>query len=66
MKTFFDEWVTTHNDAVFECYTPEMRAVRKAHLLLGLPDATVEDASSEITDGSLARRRRVDGAKEEG
>ena len=39
VKTFFDEWVTTHNDAVFECYTPEMRAVRKAHLLLGLPDA---------------------------
>ena len=39
VKTFFDEWVTTHNDAVFELYTEEMRRARRAHLLVGLPDA---------------------------
>ena len=39
VKKFFEEWVTTHNDAVFDLYTDEMRRARRAHLLLGLPDA---------------------------
>ena len=39
VKKFFDDWVTTHNDAVFDLYTEDMRRARRAHLLLGLPDA---------------------------
>lgn len=34
----FTEYRKTHNQAVFDAYTPEMKLVRKAHLLTGLPD----------------------------
>lgn len=34
----FSEYHKTHSDAVFEVYTPEIRAARKAHILTGLPD----------------------------
>lgn len=34
----FTEYHKTHSDAVFDVYTPEIRAARKAHILTGLPD----------------------------
>ena len=34
----FTKYRKTHNDGVFDCYTPEMRACRSAHILTGLPD----------------------------
>ncbi len=38
LKKIFTEYHKTHNDAVFDVYTPEHRAVRSAHILTGLPD----------------------------
>lgn len=38
LKKIFSEYMTTHNDAVFAAYTPEMRLVRKTHVVTGLPD----------------------------
>ncbi|MFI6495559.1 formate C-acetyltransferase [Streptomyces sp. NPDC050564] len=35
----FGTYRKTHNDGVFDAYTPEMRAVRKAGIITGLPDA---------------------------
>ena len=34
----FTEYHKTHNQAVFDAYTPEMRAARKTHIVTGLPD----------------------------
>ncbi len=34
----FNEYVTTHNQAVFDAYTPEMKAVRHNKIITGLPD----------------------------
>ncbi len=38
LKHIFTDYMTTHNDAVFAAYTPEMRLVRKTHVVTGLPD----------------------------
>lgn len=34
----FNEYCKTHNQAVYDAYTPEMRAVRKNKIITGLPD----------------------------
>ena len=34
----FNEYRKTHNQAVYDAYTPEMRAVRKNKIITGLPD----------------------------
>jgi formate C-acetyltransferase len=37
-EQIFNEYHKTHNQAVFDAYTPEMRLVRKNKILTGLPD----------------------------
>ncbi len=38
LKEVFTNYVRTHNDAVFDVYTDEMKHVRHNHILTGLPD----------------------------
>ncbi len=38
VKTIFTRYRKTHNDGVYDAYTPEMRRARTAHILTGLPD----------------------------
>lgn len=38
LHKIFTEYHKTHSDAVFQVYSPEIRAARKAHILTGLPD----------------------------
>ncbi len=38
VKDAFKLYRKTHNDGVYDAYTPEMRLARSAHLLTGLPD----------------------------
>lgn len=39
MDEFFNKYTKTHNQGVFDAYTPEIRAARHTGLLTGLPDA---------------------------
>ena len=39
MKKIFTKYRKTHNQGVFDAYTPDIRAARHAGLLTGLPDA---------------------------
>ena len=38
LHKIFTEYHKTHNQGVFDAYTPEMRAARKSHIITGLPD----------------------------
>ncbi|WP_026477994.1 formate C-acetyltransferase [Alkaliphilus transvaalensis] len=39
ISEIFNKYRKTHNDGVFDAYTPEMYAARKAGIITGLPDA---------------------------
>ncbi len=39
IKKIFTRYRKTHNDAVFDIYTPRIRAARSSHIITGLPDA---------------------------
>ena len=39
ISRIFRDWRKTHNQGVFDAYTPEMRAARKSGVIRGLPDA---------------------------
>jgi len=39
VKKFFTKNRKTHNEGVFDAYTPQIRAARKAGIITGLPDA---------------------------
>ena len=38
LHKIFNEYVTTHNQGVFDAYTPEMKMVRHNKIITGLPD----------------------------
>ena len=37
-EEIFTKYHKTHNQAVFDCYTPEMKLARHTHIVTGLPD----------------------------
>lgn len=39
VQRIFTKYRKTHNDAVFDIYTPRIRAARSSHIITGLPDA---------------------------
>ncbi|WP_324378195.1 formate C-acetyltransferase [Enterovirga sp.] len=39
IRKIFSEYCKTHNDGVFDTYTPDIRACRSSGILTGLPDA---------------------------
>ena len=39
VQKIFTKYRKTHNDAVFDIYTPRIRAARSSHIITGLPDA---------------------------
>ncbi|ADH92183.1 formate C-acetyltransferase [Arcanobacterium haemolyticum] len=39
VKKIFTKYRKTHNDGVFDMYTPRIRAARSSHIITGLPDA---------------------------
>jgi len=39
VREIFTKYRKTHNEGVFDLYTPEIRACRSSHIITGLPDA---------------------------
>ena len=38
LHEIFTKYTRTHNQAVFDAYTPEMKKARHSHIVTGLPD----------------------------
>ena len=38
LHKIFTDYTRTHNQAVFDAYTPEMKKARHTHIITGLPD----------------------------
>lgn len=38
LNKIFNDYAKTHNQGVFDAYTPEIRRARSSHLITGLPD----------------------------
>ena len=41
LHKIFTEYHKTHNQGVFDAYTPEMRKARSSHIITGLPDISL-------------------------
>ena len=39
VEEIFTKYRKTHNEGVFDAYTPQIRAARRSHIITGLPDA---------------------------
>ena len=46
----FNEYRKTHNQGVFDAYTPEMRAARHSHVITGLPDTYGREAAKFVVE----------------
>ena len=51
IKDIFTKYRKTHNEAVFDIYTPRIRAARSAHVITACPTPMAEAASSATTVG---------------
>ncbi len=73
LHKIFTEYTRTHNQAVFDAYTPEMKAARHTHIITGLPDTYGRgrivgdyrrvalygiDAPDQVQAGGLCQLRR--------
>lgn len=49
LHEIFTKYARTHNTAVFDAYTPEMKKARHSHIVTGLPDTYGRGASLATT-----------------
>ena len=67
MTKIFNEYHKTHNQAVFDAYTDEMKVARHTHIVTGLPDTVWPWTYRRRLQKSCSVRYRFpDRAEEEG
>ena len=49
LHEIFTKYTRTHNQAVFDAYTPEMKKARHSHIVTGLPDTYGRGRTSVTT-----------------